>query len=189
MSQKNILRMLGLVIAAVIGLCTWYGSTHVIAVFSTHGQIASKERHLIILSTVLMLIVVIPVYAMLFMIAWKYREGNTKARYTPDWDHSNSLEFIWWAVPIIIIGVLSIVTFKSSHDLDPFKAISSGKAPITIQVVALQWKWLFIYPDQNIASVNYFEMPMNTPVSVPFRRPMTPASSAAAWIFWSSNRT
>src|SRR5476649_775967 len=164
MSQKNNLRMLGVVIAAVIGLCTWFGMTHTIAVLSPKGQIADKERHLIILATLLMLIVVVPVYVMMFVIAWKYREGNTKARYTPDWDHSNGLEFLWWAIPMAIIAVLSVITFKSSHELDPFKALSSTKPPITIQVVALQWKWLFIYPNQNIASVNYFRMPANTPV-------------------------
>ena len=112
----------------------------------------------------LSLIVVIPVYIMLFLFAWKYREGNTKAKYSPDWDHSALLETIWWTVPLLLITILSVVTWNSSHDLDPFRPLNSSVKPVKIQVVALQWKWLFIYPEQNIASVNYVEFPVNTPV-------------------------
>lgn len=142
-----------------------YASSQGIAVLNPSGEVASKQRNLIVFTAFLSLIVVIPVYAMLFVFAYKYREGNKKAKYTPDWDGSRLAEFTWWLIPGIIIFILAIVTWKSSHDLDPYKALASDKKPLNIQVVALQWKWLFIYPEQNIASVNYLQFPVNTPVN------------------------
>jgi cytochrome o ubiquinol oxidase subunit 2 len=102
---------------------------------------------------------------MLFLFAWKYREGNEHAKYSPNFDSSRKLESIWWGVPFAIIFVLSIITWSSSHDLDPFKPLSAAGKPVNVQVVALQWKWLFIYPDYNIASVNFLQTPTNTPVN------------------------
>lgn len=139
--------------------------SHGIAVLQPEGQIAHKQRQLLIFATVLSLLVVIPVFAMTFYIAWKYREGNADARYSPEWDHDRRAETIWWVVPLILIIILSIVTWQSSHALDPFKPINSSVKPITIQVVALQWKWLFIYPEQNIATVNYVRFPAGTPIN------------------------
>jgi cytochrome o ubiquinol oxidase subunit 2 len=136
-----------------------------LVVLNPKGVIASKERHLMVVSTLLMLIVVIPVYFLTFAIAWRYREGNQKAKYTPDWDHNTVLEFIWWGIPSAIIAALAVLTWNSSHALDPFKPLSSGTKPLTVQVVALDWKWLFIYPEQHIATVNYVEFPVNTPIN------------------------
>lgn len=141
-----------------------YFSGHPLAVLSPKGTIALQERHLILTATLLMLIVVVPVFILTGSIAWKFRANNEEAKYTPDWDHHNGLEFIWWAVPTIIITILAVITWQSSHALDPFKPLASDKQPITIQVIALQWRWLFIYPDQNIASLNFVEFPENTPV-------------------------
>jgi cytochrome o ubiquinol oxidase subunit 2 len=164
MGRKSKAIVLLLLFAAAGALIFSYFHTHDIAVLSPKGTIGSKERSLIIEATLLMLIVVIPVYIMTFMIAWKYRAGNKKAKYQPDWDRNNMLEFLWWAIPGFIIMVLAVITFRSSHELDPFKQLSSSKPPMTIQVVALDWKWLFIYPQQNIASVNLAEFPAGTPV-------------------------
>jgi cytochrome o ubiquinol oxidase subunit 2 len=136
-----------------------------IAVLQQAGIVGEKERNLIFLSLLLALIVVVPVFIMLFAFAWKYREGNLKAKYRPDFDSSRKLEAIWWGVPFAIIFILSIVTWTSSHDLDPFKPLGASAKPLNVQVVALQWKWLFIYPEQNIASVNYLQIPVNTPVN------------------------
>ncbi len=133
-------------------------------VLNPAGMIATKERNLMSLAAILMLVVAIPVFVMTFTIAWKYRASNTKATYQPNWDHNTLAEVIWWGIPCIIIAILSVVTWNSSHELDPSQSIVSSKAPITIQVVALQWKWLFIYPEQGIATVNYLEFPENTPV-------------------------
>ncbi len=150
----------GMALASILYLL--YGD---IAVLNPKGIIALEESNLIIISTLLMLIVVIPVFILSFIVAWKYRAGNKKAKYDPDWDHSTLAESIWWGVPFAIVIVLSIITWKSSHTLDPFKPIKASTKPITIQVVALQWKWLFIYPEQNIATVNFFQFPEKTPVS------------------------
>lgn len=136
-----------------------------IAVLNPQGIIAEQQRDLMVTATLLILIVVVPVFILTFGIVWKYREGNKKAKYTPDWDGHNGLEITWWAIPTIIISVLAVMIWKSSHDLDPFKALSSSKKPVTVQVVALQWKWLFIYPEQNIATINDLHIPEDTPIN------------------------
>lgn len=128
------------------------------------GIIALEERNLLIIATLLMLIVVVPVFILTFIFTWKYRASNTKAKYNPDLDHNRVAEFIWWGVPCVIILVLAIFTWKRTHTLDPFKAIDPEEKPVKIQVVALTWKWLFIYPEQKIASVNFFQIPIHQPV-------------------------
>ncbi len=135
-----------------------------IAVLQPKGMIALQERNLILLSTLLMLIIVIPVFVLTFAIAWRYRATNTKAKYLPNWEHNLAEEFIWWAVPCVIIIFLAGITWKSSHELDPFKPIASDTPTLTIQVVALDWKWLFIYPSLHIASLNFLEIPTATPI-------------------------
>lgn len=146
-----------------IALMTYYLSHFNIQVLNPKGTIAHQERNLIIFTVLLGLLVVIPVYIMTFTIAWKYREGNKKATYRPNWDHQPLAETLWWGIPAAIIAVLSVVTWTTSHSLDPHKQISSAP-PMKIQVVALDWKWLFIYPSQGIASVNYVQFPVNRPV-------------------------
>lgn len=138
---------------------------HNIDVLNPQGQIAEKQRNLMIFGTLLSLIVVLPVFALTGYIAWTYREGNKKAKYTPEWDSSAKLETIWWGIPLILITILSVVTWNSSYALSPHKPIVSATKPLTVQVVALDWKWLFIYPDQNIATVNYVQFPVGTPVN------------------------
>lgn len=136
------------------------------AVLNPKGEIASQQRDLMLIATLLMLIVVIPVFILTFLISWRYREGNhKKSKYTPDHDSNHALEAIWWTIPFIIIVVLSGIIWKSSHQLDPFKALEHEKKPITVQVVALEWKWLFIYPDQGVATVNYMQIPEDTPIN------------------------
>ena len=165
MSKK--LRFAGflLLFLGVVLETTSYLRSHSIAVLNPQGIIAHQERGLIVTITLLMLIVVIPVFGLTFAIAWKYRQGNTTARYTPEWDHNRWAETVWWLVPLILIAIISMMSWRSSHELDPSKPLTSNKPAITVQVVALQWKWLFIYPGQNIATVNYVEFPANTPIS------------------------
>lgn len=136
-----------------------------IAVLNPKGIIAEKQLDLIVITTLLMLIVVIPVFVLTFYIAWKYRASNTKSRYSPNWDSNRKLEFAWWAVPFLVISVLSGIIWQSSQDLDPYKPLASDRRPVTIQVVALQWKWLFIYPEEGIATVNYVQFPEDTPIA------------------------
>jgi cytochrome o ubiquinol oxidase subunit 2 len=129
------------------------------------GAIGLDERNLIIIATLLMLVVVVPVFVLLFTFARKYRAGNTKAKYSPDLDHNPLAGFAFWAILAGIISVLAVINWKSTHALDPYKPIVSDAKPITIQVVALRWKWLFIYPEQNIATVNYIQFPEKTPLN------------------------
>lgn len=136
-----------------------------IPVLEPKGIIAQKELHLIVFALLLSLIVVIPVFGLLFAFAWRYREGNHSAKYSPQLDHSRLAETLWWSIPSAIILVLSVVAWNSSHQLDPYRPIASKNKQITIQVIALDWKWLFIYPEQHVASINFFQIPVNTPVN------------------------
>jgi cytochrome o ubiquinol oxidase subunit 2 len=152
------LSLLGIVlVASLLNGCDW-------TLLDPKGQVGLEEKNLIITSTALMLIVVIPVIIMTIMFAWKYREGNKDATYTPNWSHSNKIEIVVWTIPCIIILALGVVTWNSSHSLDPGKPIESTEPPMVIEAVALDWKWLFIYPEQGIATVNEINFPVNVPV-------------------------
>jgi cytochrome o ubiquinol oxidase subunit II len=159
--------LVGLVVVlALLAALTLY-LRHVggVAVFEPRGPVAYQERKLIYFGLLLSVIVVVPVFIMAATIGWKYRETNTKAKYQPDWDHSRLAETIWWGIPALLIGILSVVAWNSSHSLDPFRPLPGSTPPMTIQVVALDWKWLFIYPQDHIATVNYVQFPVNTPVT------------------------
>ena len=167
-SQRKFRIALPLVIGAgIVAAVVWYLHRHTIAVLQPAGQIGYKERQLLIVGVLLSAIVLVPVYIITIVIVMKYREQNHethRVKYSPEWDGSRLFEGIWWGIPLAIIGVLSVITWQSSHALDPYKAIASNKQPLTVQVVALDWKWLFIYPQQHVASVNMVEIPTDTPV-------------------------
>jgi len=169
MKKRRILLGIWLVVAVFLAVAGWYISRRSLPIFQPAGPVGHKELNLILFTLSLAAIVVIPTYAIAVIIAMRYREENhTKAKkrikYDPDFDHSRLFEAIWWGIPIIIIGVLSVVTWNSTHTLDPYKPLASDKKPLTIQVVALDWKWLFIYPKQHVASVNLAEIPVGVPV-------------------------
>jgi cytochrome o ubiquinol oxidase subunit 2 len=137
------------------------------------GDIAKQQAHLIVVSTLLMLLIIIPVIALIIIFAWRYRKNNTNATYTPDWDHSTRLELVIWGAPLLIIIALGLITWISTHLLDPYRPLSrldaarpipAGTEPLEVQVVALDWKWLFIYPEQGIATVNELVAPVDMPV-------------------------
>lgn len=152
------------VLGALLALGLWLHG-HTVSVLQPRGTIASQERSLLWTATWLGLLVIIPVYAITIFIFWKYRETHQAAKkYTPSWDHSRWLEIFWWAVPLMIITVLSVIAWRSSYALDPFKPLASRVKPLTVQVIALDWKWLFIYPDQKVASVNQVPLPVNRPI-------------------------
>lgn len=132
-------------------------------VLNPAGQIADKQMNLILFAAGLSMVVVIPVFILAFVFLFKYREGK-HAKYSPNLDGNVFAELTWWAIPMVLIAILSVVTWNSTHDLDPFKPIASKQKTMTIQVVALEWKWLFIYPEQNIASVNMVNFPQKTPI-------------------------
>ncbi|MEK7153603.1 MAG: ubiquinol oxidase subunit II, partial [Patescibacteria group bacterium] len=156
-----------LALAAVSGVVVFFLDNN-IAVLNPQGSIAQKQFDLIVFTSLLSLIVVIPVFVLTFYIVWKYREGGKqkkKAVYSPDWDGNRLLETVWWLIPLILISILGVIIWNSSHRLDPFRPIAADKEPLTVQVIALEWKWLFIYPEQDIATVNYLQFPQNTPIN------------------------
>lgn len=147
-------------------------------VMQPSGLIGSQQRDLFLFAIIVMLTVVIPVFGLLLFIAWKYRATNKKSKYSPKWSNNKKLEAIWWGIPIVIVGLLSFVTWQTSHSLDPYRSIESANDTIKVQVVALQWKWLFIYPEQSAASVNELLIPVSTPIE------FTIASDAPMNSFW-----
>ncbi|WP_061133619.1 ubiquinol oxidase subunit II [Caballeronia fortuita] len=135
-------------------------------VLDSKGVIGAAESSLIATATYAMLLVVIPVILLTLFIAWRYRASNTKATYAPKWTHSTALEIVVWAIPAAIILFLGVLTWKTTHELDPYKEIKvENVKPINVEVVALDWKWLFIYPDLGVASVNQLAFPVGTPVN------------------------
>ncbi len=165
MNKKYRAAFFGVLVLWFIGLLVVYLHNSNFGVLNPKGIVAFKERRLMIITVLLGLLVVLPVYVMTFAIAYKYREGNKKAKYSPELSGNVFAETLWWGIPTAIILVLSVITWNSSHDLDPHKALAVSGRPMTVQVVALDWKWLFIYPEQNIASVNYVQFPVNKPVN------------------------
>ncbi len=178
LNRHNKIFILAVAVLALLSLSALYLRRYTFAILQPAGPIAAQEKQLLIAAVLLMLIVVIPVFVLLGTIAWKYRASNTTAKYTPDWDRHAGYETIWWTVPLLLIVSLSVLTWHSTHTLDPMRPISSVNKPITIQAVALQWKWLFIYPDQQIASVNYVQFPKDTPINFQI------TSDAAMNSFW-----
>jgi cytochrome o ubiquinol oxidase subunit II len=136
-----------------------------IAVLNPVGEVAAQEKSLMITAVWLILLVVIPVIIMVFVFAWKYRASNTKATYKPNWNHNTLLEIVWWGIPSIIITILAVITWITTHKLDPYRKLDHPAKPLEVQVVALDWKWLFFYPEQNIATVNYIHAPVNRPIN------------------------
>ncbi|MEM7004477.1 MAG: ubiquinol oxidase subunit II [Pseudomonadota bacterium] len=144
-----------------------------LVVLDPAGDVATQQGQLIVYSTVLMLIVIVPVMALTIFFALHYRASNKKARYEPEWDHSISLEIVVWSVPLAIISCLAGLTWVATHRLDPYEplrrisadvAVDPEVEPLQIQVVALDWKWLFIYPEQGIATVNEVAAVVDRPI-------------------------
>lgn len=143
-------------------------------VMDPSGDVAVQERNLIIASTALMLLVILPVIALTFIFAWRYRASNPEALYDPGFHHSTQLEVVIWTIPLLIVIAIGAMTWISTHTLDPFRPLGRiapnrpvppDTKPLNVQVVALDWKWLFIYPDLRIAAVNEMAAPINVPIS------------------------
>jgi cytochrome o ubiquinol oxidase subunit 2 len=142
-------------------------------VMNPSGDIAKQEADLIVVSVILMLLIIVPVMILIIWFARKYRASNTEAAYEPDWDHSTKLELVIWGAPLLIIIVLGLVTWISTHKLDPYRPldriaegrpIPASTKPLVVQAVAMDWKWLFIYPEQGIATVNELVVPVDVPL-------------------------
>ncbi|GLQ98705.1 ubiquinol oxidase subunit 2 [Dyella mobilis] len=149
---------------ACVGMTVFLGGCN-LEVLSPKGDVGMQEKSLILIATGLMLLVVVPVIFMTLFFAWRYRASNTKATYAPKWSHSTAIEAVVWTIPCIIIAILATITWRTTHDLDPYKPLQAQAKPITVQVVATDWKWVFIYPDYGVASVNELAFPANVPVN------------------------
>ncbi len=134
------------------------------AVLDPQGPVGSAEKSILIDSLAIMLAIVVPTIVGALGMAWWFRKSNTRARYLPDWAYSGQIELIVWGVPFLVITLLGGVAWIGSHQLDPAQPIASGTPPIQVQGVSLDWKWLFIYPDQHVASVNQLVVPAGVPI-------------------------
>jgi cytochrome o ubiquinol oxidase subunit 2 len=134
-------------------------------VLNPAGTIAIHERNIIFFLGGLGLLVIIPIVLFTFFTAFKYREENKKNKYTPNWNKSLKIEIFRWSLMSVVIGIFAVTTWIVAHTLDPYRPLDVKTKPVNIQVVALQWRWLFIYPEQNIATINFIEFPEKTPVN------------------------
>ena len=160
--------------AAVLALCGALAGCN-LTVMDPSGYIAVQQKNLIIASTALMLLVIVPVIIMTFVFGWRYRStNNDEAAYDPEFHHSTQLEVVIWTIPLLIIIALGAMTWVSTHTLDPYRPLTRvgpeepvppDTVPLEVQVVSLDWKWLFIYPQYGIASVNEMAAPVNRPIA------------------------
>ena len=151
-------------------------------VLEPKGPIAGEQLNLILFSAAFLLAIAFASLLLLYFFAWKYRESNIKATYSPDMNHGKFFAFSIWALPFAFMLILVGILIPATHRLDPRKQVSSSTKPMTIQVVAMRWKWVFIYPEQHIATVNYVQIPTNTPVAFELSADEAPMSS-----FWVPN--
>ena len=158
---------------ALVAAATLLGGCNLV-VMDPAGDVAVQQRNLILASTALMLLVIVPVIALAFLFAWRYRASNPDATYDPDWHHSTQLEVVIWTVPLLIIIALGAMTWISTHTLDPYRPLTrlapkqpvpADAKPLTVEVVALDWKWLFLYPEYGVASVNEMAVPANRQIA------------------------
>lgn len=137
------------------------------------GAVAARQSDLMIASVFLMLLIIVPVLIAIAVIAWRYRASANPPDYDPDWEHSSTLEFVVWAAPLMIIVALGAMTWIGTHQLDPYRpvdhadyphSVAPNVKPLRIEVVSLEWKWLFLYPDYGIATVNQVAAPVGVPI-------------------------
>lgn len=159
-------------LAAAALLATLTGCSKAV-VLNPAGDVAAQSGNLVVAATLLMLIIIVPVIILTLLFAWKYRQANTEAEYDPEWHHSTALELVIWSVPLIIVIALGTMAWISTHKLDPYRpldrisatqALNPDVQPLEVQVIAMDWKWMFIYPEQGIATVNELAAPVDRPI-------------------------
>jgi len=133
-------------------------------IFDPHGPIGAADRLILVDSLAIMMVIGLPTILATLVFAWWFRASNRLARYRPTWVYSGRLEVIVWVIPALVVLFLGGIAWIGSHDLDPYQRLDSGKPPLEVEVVSMDWKWLFIYPDQGIASVNELVVPAARPV-------------------------
>jgi len=162
MKRKTSLFIAVLTLFSVCALLQGCGE---LIVLNPKGPVGDSERTLILTSFGLMLVVVIPVIFMSLYFPLKYRASNKKARYEPNWSYSKRIEIVMWLIPLVIVGILSGLVWTETKRLDPYLPLEPSARQLPIEVVSLDWKWLFIYPEQNIAVVNEMYFPAKEPLS------------------------
>jgi cytochrome o ubiquinol oxidase subunit 2 len=166
MSVKTLRGLLLLPLALLLSGCN-------LVLLNPAGDVARQQSDLMIASVILMSLIIVPVLVAVFVIAWRYRASNKNAEYTPEWDHSTKLELMVWAAPLLIIIALGAMTWIGTHQLDPYRSLTRLDAnrlvpadakPLEVEVVSLNWKWLFFYPQYGIATVNELAAPVDRPI-------------------------
>ena len=180
LNMRNI-KFLTIILAIIIALFAIFFvlASENALVLHPKGIVAQNELELIITNIILMLIIIIPTYILLFAVVWKYCIKNENAKYDPDHTFGPIGELLMWGLPSVIVVVMAIVTWDATHKLNPYKPLESEVKPLTVQVVAMDWKWLFIYPELGIATLNYFHIPEHTPIHLKLAADGSPMNS-----FW-----
>jgi cytochrome o ubiquinol oxidase subunit 2 len=150
---------------ASLGLATLLGGCAEPGVLDPAGPVAAAERVIMLNSLAIMLAIVLPVIVLTLVFAWWFRAGNSKATYRPDWSYSGRLELLVWSIPALVVVFLGGIAWIGSHELAPERPLRSAQPPVRVEAIALDWKWLFVYPDYGIASVNRLVMPVGRPVA------------------------
>lgn len=153
-----------------------------VAVLNPMGLVAREQLNMTIFSTVVLLVVAVPTVGLLFFFAWKYRETNPKAKHDPQMESGRLFLLAAWGIPIAFMSVLSVAMWTTTHRLVPQQTIAGSVKSMTVEVVAMRWKWVFIYPQQHIATVNFVQVPANTPVTFELTADDAPMSG-----FWIPN--
>ena len=135
-------------------------------ILNPKGPIADAERGLLIDAFSVMMLVIVPVIVMALAFAWRYRSSNRRATYAPTWSYSAKVDAVVWLIPALIVIAVAVLVWRSTHKLDPYREIASSAPPLDVQVVAQDWKWLFVYPEQGIAVVNQMAIPAGRPISL-----------------------
>ncbi len=147
-----------------VGVLAFLGGCAQMPLLNPSGPIGQGDKSVILISFGLMLLVVIPVFFMTFWFARKYRASNRNAAYKPKWSRSKKIEFGVWLGPILVVTALGILSWRSTHALSPFKPLASVQKPLRVDVIAMNWKWLFVYPQLHIATVNQLVFPAHVPL-------------------------
>ncbi|HEX7342540.1 MAG TPA: ubiquinol oxidase subunit II [Rhodanobacteraceae bacterium] len=164
-------RLIGLLLAPAVLLL---GGCQKLVLLHPQGFVAKQQSDIMITSTIIIAIIIVPVLIAIAVVAWKYRASNKKAKYTPEWDHSSQLELLVWAGPLLIIIAVGAISWIGTHKTDPYAkidradagtAINAADKPLEVDVVSMRWKWLFFYPQYGIATVNELAAPVNRPIN------------------------
>lgn len=165
MKRKSRIKQLSIFLLLTAMLLALTGCSGEFLVLDPKGPVGEAQKDLIWIATILCAVIIVPVLLLTLFIVLRYRDKpGSKASYKPDWAHSNKLEAIWWGIPIVIVAALAVITVNYTYKLEPSKPLESAEKPITIQVTSLDWKWLFKYPEQGIATVNYAYIPEGVPI-------------------------